>query len=176
MTIAIIGDSFSYNNKGWPEQLEQQVHNKSQNGVGEYKIYKQYNKDTECDRTIVCHTSPWRIHTPYNPVHSDKEERPQNDFLLKDVDYHSKYNKEMMDVKRYWYKYYDPTYQLDLYKLIVEKLFTIPNSIHITFHHPDDTKIITNNFYDVSQSHPGNINHLSDQGNQIVSERIRKLL
>lgn len=176
MNILIIGDSFSTNNKGWPGMLGHCVTNRSQNGVGEYKIYKQSIDFAYFDCVIVCHTSPWRIHTPHNPVHGFSQERPHNDFMLSDMEYHSKHNKEMNLVKKYWDKYYDIQYQTDMYKLIVTKLFEIPNSIHITFHDENDTEIIKNNFHDIWKKHPGVINHLDEEGNKQVSEKVLKLI
>ena len=40
MKLFLFGDSFSTNNLGWPSMLDVKVSNFSQNGIGEYKIFK----------------------------------------------------------------------------------------------------------------------------------------
>ena len=99
--MLIFGDSFSANEKGWPSMLGQHITNSSQNGIGEYKIYKMVMQKKD-DVKIICHTSPWRIHTPFHPIHNKNLERPNNDFLLSDIDYHSQHNDEMKIVKQYY--------------------------------------------------------------------------
>lgn len=174
MNTLILGDSFSADNHGWPSLLGFDVENRSQRGVGEYKVYKQYKAGDKHDLVIVCHTSPWRIHTPKHPVHITNTERPNTDFLLADIDYHSKENKEMEIVKEYWNNYYDFEYQIDIYKLLVAKLLKIPNSIHLTFHDVSE-KIVPINMNHVWRQQPGNINHLDKKGNTIVAEEIISL-
>jgi len=175
MHTLIIGDSFSADNHGWPSLLGLDVENRSQKGVGEYKIYKQFSPTDKFDLVIVCHTSPWRIHTPRHPVHEKNPVRSNCDFLLSDVDYHGKNNHDMQLVKKYWEKYYDFDYQEDIYKLIFSELYKLPNSIHITFHQiPVD--IIKNNFSHIWKQHPGDINHLNSIGNKIVADNIKKLI
>ncbi len=173
--MLIFGDSFSANEKGWPSMLGQSITNSSQNGIGEYKIYKMVMQKKD-DVKIICHTSPWRIHTPFHPVHNKNLERPNNDFLLSDVDYHSKHNDEMKIVKQYWKKYYDKQFQIDLYNLILDKLLGLKNTIHISFHDPNDTARIQNNFNSIWNDYPGDVNHLSAEGNKIVAEQIKRII
>jgi len=175
MKTLIIGDSFSADDQGWPSLLEHDVVNRSQKGVGEYKIYKQSKIHEIFDLTIVCHTNPYRIHTPKHPIHNKSKDRPTCDFLLSDVDYHSKNNSEMKFVKEYWNKYYDFEYQEDIYRLLVSELFTLPNSIHITFHETT-LNLIENNLSHIWKEHPGDINHLDTDGNRLVAESIKKII
>jgi hypothetical protein len=58
----------------------------------------------------------------------------------------------------------------------VEKMLSIPNSIHITFHDPEDTSAIKQNYYDVWKKYPGDINHLDTTGNEIIAKRIESML
>jgi hypothetical protein len=175
MEIFLFGDSFSANVKGWPSMLGQTIINSSQNGIGEYKIYKMVMQKKALNK-IICHTSPWRIHTPVHPIHNKNSERPNNDFLLSDINYHSRHNDEMKIVKQYWKRYYDQQFQIDIYNLILDKLLSLKNTIHITFHDPDDTERIQNNFNHIWKNYPGNLNHLSIEGNQIVAEQIKRLI
>lgn len=175
MKALILGDSFSADSHGWPSLLGLDIENRSEKGVGEYKIYKQSLTADTFDIAIVCHTSPWRIHTPKHPIHEKNPTRPNCDFLLADVDYHSKNNTDMQLVKDYWQKYYDFDYQQDVYKLIATKLFDLPNSIHITFHNIE-SDMIKNNFNNIWKKHPGDTNHLNAEGNELVALHIKKLI
>ena len=179
MKILIIGDSFSANNNGWPSMLGHEVVNISENGIGEYKIFAKSKNSMsfdKFDKIIFNHTSPWRIHTRVHPVHKNNPERSNNDFLLNDVEYHSKINKDMKIVNEYIKKYYDPEYQQDVYNLLLKEIMCIPNSIHITFHNPEDTQQITHNYNQVYKQHPGNINHMCYEGNKLIANLIGKLL
>ena len=176
MTTYVFGDSFAVNRDGWVGMLGRDVRIFSQNGVGEYKIYKQVIKNLRFDQAIICHTSPWRVHTRIHPVHKNNPTRQNNDFLLNDVEYHSKINKDMKTVHEYLKNYYDPEYQEDIYNLLVNKLMKLSNTIHITLHDPADTKQITHNFNHIYKQHPGDINHMSEDGNKIIAEKIQELL
>jgi len=95
---------------------------------------------------------------------------------LNDVEYHSKINKDMKLVNEYLKNYYDPEYQQGVYDLIVDKLLEITNTIHITFHEPEDTKQIAHNFNDIYKQHPGDVNHMSEDGNILTAEKIKKII
>ena len=176
MRILIVGDSFSANALGWPSMIGHDIVIKAQNGVGEYKIFKQLENVEEYDKVLVCHTSPWRLHTKFHPIHDANIERPNCDFLLSDVEYHAKNNKEMKLVYSYMKKYMDLEYQKFIYNCIVDKLLEIDNAINFTFHNKEDTKEILINFYDIWQNNKGNINHMNIKGNELVAEEIKKLL
>ena len=176
MKFFVFGDSFSANSQGWPSMLGLEIQNFSQNGIGEYKIFREVIQHLDFDRAIICHTSPWRIHTRIHPIHKNSQERPHNDFMLNDVEYYSQTNKEMKLVDDYLKKYYDPDYQLDVYKLILKELLSLKNTIHITFHDPEDTVGIANNYHNIWKQYPGDINHMSIKGNQMVAEEVKKLI
>ena len=176
MKIFVFGDSFAANPNGWTKMLEGEISNFAENGIGEYKIYKSVQTYLNFDKAIICHSSPWRVHTRKHPVHKNNPKRFNNDFMLNDVEYHSKINKDMQIVNEYLKNYYDPEYQQGVYDLIVDKLLKIPNTIHITFHDPEDTKQIPHNFYDIYRQHPGDINHMSEDGNILTAGKIKKLL
>jgi len=156
--------------------LEGEVSNFAENGIGEYKIYKSLQTYLNFDRAVICHTSPWRVHTRIHPVHKNNPTRYNNDFLLNDVEYHSKMNNDMNIVHQYLKKYYDPDFQEDIYDLLVDRLMTLNNTVHITFHEPDDTKQIQHNFNHIYKTPPGEINHMSQEGNKIIAEKVQALL
>ena len=176
MNLLICGDSFSADSKGWISRLDAKVTNRSQRGIGEYKIYQQTKGHEQYDKIIVCHTSPWRLHTLFHPIHKDSMQRPNNDFMLADLDFYKHKSKEIQAIYSHITKYTDWNYVQFVYNMIVDKLLSIPNSIHITFLEPADTKIIPNNYYDVWQKYPGDINHLNMFGNEVVAKCIQKLL
>jgi len=180
MKLFVFGDSFSADNKGWvnmlPKNIGIEIKNFSQNGIGQYKIFKKIMQNLNFDKGIICHTSPWRIHTHNHPIHKNSINRPENDFMLNDIEHHRKTNKEMNLVYEYIKKYYDFDYQLDIYGLLVKELLLLKNTIHITFHEPNDTKKIENNYNHIWKENPGDINHMSNEGNRIVAENISKLL
>ena len=150
MKIFVFGDSFAANPNGWTKMLEGEISNFAENGIGEYKIYKSVQTYLNFDKAIICHSSPWRVHTRKHPVHKNNPKRFNNDFMLNDVEYHSKINKDMQVVYEYLKNYYDPEYQEDTYRLLVSELKRMPNTIHLTFHDPDDTKQIQHNFAKIS--------------------------
>jgi len=176
MRIFVFGDSFAAHPSGWARMLEGEVSNFAENGIGEYKIYKSLQTYLNFDRAVICHTSPWRVHTRIHPVHKNNPTRYNNDFLLNDVEYHSKMNNDMNIVHQYLKKYYDPDFQEDIYDLLVDRLMTLNNTVHITFHEPDDTKQIQHNFNHIYKTHPGEINHMSQEGNKIIAEKVQALL
>jgi hypothetical protein len=176
MKIFVFGDSFAAHPDGWVSMLDGDITNFAENGIGEYKIYKKILSNLGFDKAIVCHTSPWRVHTRVHPIHKYDKIRPNNDFLLNDVEYHSKINNDMSVVNEYLKKYYDPNYQLDTYNLFVKEILSMKHTLNITFHDKDDTVKIKNNFSHVWKEHPGNINHMSEQGNKLVAELVGKLL
>ena len=176
MKVFVFGDSFAADPNGWARMLKGEVGNFAQNGIGEYKIYKLLQTFLNFDKAVVCHTSPWRVHARIHPVHKSNPTRNNNDFLLNDVEYHSKINKDMKVVNEYLKNYYDPEYQEDIYNLLVNKLMKLSNTIHITLHDPADTKQITHNFNHIFKQHPGDINHMSEDGNKIIAEKIQALL
>jgi len=176
MKILIVGDSFAADNRGWPGMIGGRVVNKAQNGVGEYKILKQLSNTHEFDKIIVCHTSPWRVHTRYHPVHSSSIDRPFNDFILSDLEHHSKKNKEIELIYKYMSNYIDYGYQKFIYNSIVKEIKQIPNTVHLTFHDKMDTLVIDDNLNEIWKDNKGDVNHMSMKGNQAVAEHIKKKL
>jgi len=79
-------------------------------------------------------------------------------------------------VNSYFKKYYDADYQLDIYNLLVKEIINLKDTINITFHDSEDTDLIQSNFHHIWKTHPGQINHMSEEGNKIVGEKIQKLL
>ena len=96
MNILIVGDSFaapSNEKYTWYNRLSQKhtVKNIAEAGVGEYKILKQIESQLpleECDRIIIVHTSPFRIHTHTHPIHKSGS-HSNCDLLYADLEHHA---------------------------------------------------------------------------------------
>ena len=174
-TLLIVGDSFAADNHGWPSQLGFDVTNRSQRGVGAYKILKQAENHAEYDRVLIVHTSPWRVHTPYHPIHNGSEHRSHNDFMLADVEHHAHHNPDMAQVHEYLSQYYDADYQQWIWHSAVDQLMQIDSAVHCTFHDPEDTKRIPHNYNHLWQQHPGDVNHLDTEGNALVSQILDRI-
>jgi len=181
--LLIAGDSFSsdwtkkYKGVGWVNLLDQfNVTNVSQAGVSEYKIYKQLEnqKLTKFDQIIVCHTSPYRIPVQKHPVHA-------NDILHKDCDLiyndllDSKENPLAKVAADFFENFFDLDYAVFVHQLIIDQIkIKVPTAIHITFFENEQDDIVS--FYDIFFKYRGLMNHLNDEGNKIILDKINKLL
>ena len=72
-------------------------------------------------------------------------------------------------------KFNDKKYNYLIFELFLDKLLQIPNSIHITMQNYFTNKI-THNFNKIWILNQGNINHMTQQGNKQVAEKIREIL
>ena len=185
MKILICGDSFAADwskkypeCKGWATQLAEKysVVNLAQAGVSQYKIYKQVSsvEITNFDVVIVIHTSPYRIVTSKHPLYSNDILHKDSDLIFSDIEYHAKkfinkFNSPLQTAYNFFIYHYDKEFQettYNLYKEKVESLITIP-------------KVIINNFEDwetIKINHKGNCNHLNDEGNKILFNRINDII
>lgn len=179
MRILILGDSFCYVPEGqqyhWVKMLGEyhDIENASYPGIGQFKIWKQFSSQTY-DVAIIHHTSPYRVHARYNPVHGGI--RNKSDFMLNDIKYHaSKGNRDAKLISDYLTKYVDFEYQEEIHKLVCEKMLTIPRSIHFTMFDNVDTP---HNFNDIFIKHRDSASptHLDRDGHVLVFERIKSLV
>ena len=168
MNILIIGDSFAtkYNGayRGWAELLEQKhtVTNLAQAGVSEYKILKQLQsvtvKDFDC--VIVSHTSPYRIHTAYNPLHTSGFHK-DCDFIYEDV------KDRLPDVGKFFTDYFDLDYANYVYKLIRKEITSLLT----------DARVIDTDQLDLKElfsTDRGEVQHLNEQANITFYNRLGK--
>lgn len=182
--ILICGDSFSSDwlsssKVGWVDLLgnDNQVVNKSQAGVSEYKIYQQLESQNlvQYDKVIVCHTSPYRFPIKEHPIHKDDIIHHSCDLIYSDVCEHQD-NSVMKTAKEFYENILDLDYLKFTHNLIVNKIFSFnPNIIHITFFdYYTDPKIF--NLHYIFKEHRGKINHLTKEGNKVVYEIIKSKL
>lgn len=188
MKILIAGDSFAAKwptgNYGWVDLLSKiyDVTNVAQAGVSEYKIYKQIkNIDlSEFDFVIVSHTSPSRIHVKEHPLH--KIGLHENcDLIFNDIDRFSWFNQKLKIAKGWFKHFYDDEYQIEIYKLLREKINNIINIPYISLSHIEivNQLKLEKNHIDFSKlwhDERGVVNHYTEKGNQIVFKTIQKKL
>ena len=185
MEVLIVGDSFAAPSLsgayGWPFllALKHNVTNLAQPGVGEFKILQQLcsvdPEDYDC--TIISHTSPYRIHTRYNPLHTDI--RRNSDFMLNDVEHH--YNNKVKHAEviyKYISNYVDFDYQQEVWQLYVEKLIGLDNSLHFTFFSGIPTSLIANNFNHIFEKYSKSnaYSHLDEKGHDLTYQIIKNLI
>lgn len=179
-TLLIAGDSFSadwtvkYPDKGWPNLLnEYYITNLSQAGASEYKIYKQMLGSTKHDKTIICHTSPYRIPVIKHPVHHSDPLHCNSDLIYADIVSHD--NELARTASKFYENLYDLEYAEFSHNLLVHHLLEqYPDAKHITFFKLENKNVIS--FNDIFEKHRGDINHLNEMGNLLVLDRIRELL
>jgi len=184
MTISILGDSFSADadTGSWIDLLSKNttVHNYSQRGSSEYRIYQSMIDNLESiqqsDQVIVFHTNPDRIYVP-NAVDYPTRKIPTHktcDMLISDA-FSNKSWRSIADV--YYRHFFDQQYQTDMWQLMVDKINTVLtgtpvlNCTGFDIAYQNITSIS-----DIKQQHPGNINHLDLTGNQAVYNRISQLI
>ena len=176
--LLICGDSFAadwtvkYPVRGWPNMLAEQyqVTNLAQAGCGEYKIHQQLQSADlgSYDYIIVSHTSPYRLHTQFHPIHYQDVLHKNCDFLYEDVRAH-----KLKSVTEHFERYFDLEQAKFVQTLICERIDqetrTFP-VLHIA--HIDWTDLYAFpgmiNFGALHQKHSGNANHYNETGNELV--------
>jgi hypothetical protein len=181
--ILIAGDSFASSElsrgQGWPDRLaqENQVVNIAKPGIGEYKIMKSLlsQKLEDFDHIIVCHTSAYRLHCETNPLYPEGHVYKHSDVIFADAEK----KVDSLPVARLLVEYfkdiYDPDYQKFVHTQCCEKIDFLTKRFpvsHLTFFEWDNcypfSKILE--FNHIWKKHPGDVCHLSDQGNGQVAE------
>lgn len=187
--ILICGDSFSADwtkktgRKGWPNLLAEQfeITNLSQAGCGQYKIFKQLQV---CDlavfsHVIISHTSPYRIHVSQHPIHCGDILHNNCDLIYEDLNAHIDDSVEIKFFVDFFEKYYDLEYAVYVHGLICKDMIAYMDSYQGKIIHLRN--IIWDKFYkfadmidnsDIFLSHRGKTNHFSDEGNNIVYQRV----
>ncbi len=182
--LLIAGDSFaadwttkySTHGLGWVNMLQDfEVTNIAQAGVSEYKIYQQLQKyKTEhFDKIIVCHTSPYRVPVYKHPIHSGDPLHGDCDLIYNDL-LHFKDNKLVKISIDFFENFYNFEYALFVHDLIIKKIQTMIDGLHITFFDLEQTDIIS--FHKIFEQHRGLINHLTREGNIKTVNLIQNLL
>jgi hypothetical protein len=194
MKVLVVGDSFAAdwsvkhkNSVGWPNLLAKDfdVTNLAQAGVSEYKIYRQVLSVDTCqfDLVLIAHTSPYRVVTRKHPIHCGDPLHDQSDLISGDVAFHASRVRNWLtpgiqSANAYFKHHFDIEYHETIYKLLRK---TVEDSV------VDAKKIVIDNFRfnfkieksrdcmdlcDIRDQHPGILNHLSSQGNEIVHARV----
>ena len=187
--ILIVGDSFAENfnqsNESWTFLLSAHTNltNLARAGCGEYKILKQLQSVdlSKFDQIIISHTSFTRFHVEHNPFYSNGK-HSHCDLIYEDV-----LNKPDSKVKEHllflFEKLVDIDYQQFVYDSVckeIKKILTNKVCLHLNFF---DKNIILQKHFDnilelreIWKKHPGHINHMNQQGNVMVYEKIFNLI
>lgn len=184
--LLIAGDSFATdwtkkykNNLGWVNFFENDflVTNVAQAGVSEYKIFKQIEKinPKNYDEIIISHTSPYRIPIEEHPIHKDDILHNNCDLIYSDIQAHLD-NDLMKLASEFYNNFFYFEYFRFTHKLISDEICKkMPYAHHITFFDDFyDEKYLK--FGDIFKDYAGNINHLSEYGNQIVYKSLKKII
>jgi|TARA_B100000214_G_scaffold261718_1_gene193298 hypothetical protein len=186
MKILIVGDSYAvdwtvkYNDyPGWPNLLakEYNVVNYAQAGVSQYKILKQLQAQNinEFDVVISSFTSPYRVHTLKHPVHYQDKLHKNSDLLAIDCEYayqRDKNNESLATAKNYFKYHFDFDYYEYIYSLMLKECENIIGEcFHIKLAQQQFGKY---NWGQLNEKYKGLVNHLSQKGNEIVFEEIKK--
>ena len=177
--LLIIGDSFAANKTkdSWTKNLHLPPYNLSTNGSSEYRIWKKIcDTDlTQYNIAIIVHTSPNRIYTRDNHIYPADHSHAHSDLIYTDVE--NKHGNSYADGAIWWFKnVFDIEHAEDMHRLLVAdcvKRVTIP-CIHLTFFDLDLENVIT--FHKIWQSQPGIINHMNEDGNNIVAKKVDSML
>lgn len=184
--LLIAGDSFAadwtkkYKDiSGWVNMLESNfdVTNIAQAGVSEYKIYKQLESVDikKFDYIVISHTSAYRIPVEEHPIHKGDLLHNNCDIIYSDVKEHLD-NPIMKTANEFYNQIFYPDYFIFINTLIHNQIKVLcPNATHITFFDAfyDDSVLKYENIF---LKHKGNINHLNVKGNEIIYNKIKKIL
>lgn len=181
--ILICGDSFAadwskkYEGKGWVNMIENDhiITNIAEAGVSEYKIYKQLqsvNTD-KFDKIIVSHTSPYRIPIKEHPIHSKDILHHNCDLIYSDLKEHED-NPLVKSAIDFYENLYDMDYACFIHDLIIKEInLKYRNLINITFFSTNKNMY---NFEDIFLKNKGLINHMNDNGNKIIYNKIKDII
>lgn len=170
-TLYILGDSFSASTSelSWSSLLTKyyNVVNYASNGSSEYRIWKRAQEIEKNKLTIFCHTSPTRIFLK-NSEHLSSRSLSSHvycDIIINDI--FSKKEKQFIDILE---KIWDEQFFHDTYTLLINDLQNkFPKSLHICFFNNSE-------YFNIWKKYPGNINHMSEEGNLQVFELLVKSL
>jgi len=181
--ILICGDSFAadwtkkYDGNGWVNMLtkDHTVTNIAEAGVSEYKIYKQLDSIDvkKFDKVVVSHTSPYRIPVKEHPIHSKDILHYNCDLIYSDLKEH-KDDPLIQSAINFYENLFDLDYACFIHDLIIKEINSkYENLINITFFSMNKNMY---NFEEIYIENKGLINHMNDNGNKIIYNRIKEII
>lgn len=174
--ILIAGDSYAADWCGkseWWKKLPYDVKNVAQAGSSQYRILKSIT--TKYDVIVIFHTSPYRIFTEHNDIYTNSKTHKHSDYLIYDVI--SKGGKLGKAMEHYVGHLYNEEFILYTHTKICEDIREITSSakvIHVTAFDYTNIHVFDKliDIRDIANNYPGNVCHLSAQGNEILASRI----
>jgi len=194
MKILIAGDSFAADwqvkypdREGWVNLLakEYNVTNVAQAAVSEYKILKQITSANlrKFDTVIISHSTPNRLHCEEHPIHANDKLHGNADLIYQDLVDHTESIDAQTAVK-FFERYFETEYHnytsnlicMDILRHLGE--FDHLNQIHLENYKKNVkyTELPSININPIFSKHRGLMNHLDDQGNQLLLGKIKKCL
>jgi hypothetical protein len=187
LNILLAGDSFAAKwpngESGWPNLLaiKHKLTNVANPGIGEYKILKQIENSnvSKFDLVIVCHTSPYRVHTPQHPLHKNGFHK-NCDLIFADLENNNDSTNKSLTTAQDWFKYhFDEDYQNRIYKLMRDEINRLITVQYISIDNLANTINFGNeknqiDFSNYWPKHRGNVNHYTAEGNQYVVNTIQE--
>ena len=196
MNILLVGDSWtadwtekSKEFSGWPTLLSNQynVTNLSKAGVSQYRICKQLEKENlENYDLIICSiTSPNRLYSKYN-LHKENNFHNECDLIFQDIEsaiIEGNNSTELKTALNFFIEHWDKDYADFVHKLKVEWCYnklTNYNTIYTSIINesknflPKEAKFLDG--FEIFETYPGPINHLSEEGNTIFFNNLKELL
>ena len=175
--LLIVGDSFSAvknNSESWTCQFNDfNIINLSAAGCSEYRIFTQLKTtDLSCyDRIIVVHTSPNRIYINQNPLHIHSKMHYNCDLIYQDVK--AQPSGKFRDHVVWWFEnVFDLAHAQDMHTLLMDQIISkTPTAVHLSFFELEHPAVY--NLHHIWKKYPGEVNHLSNKGNQQVAEFVR---
>mgnify|MGYP003313230107 FL=1 len=196
MKLLIMGDSWAadwssqYSEyPGWSNILSSKYEtlNLAQAGVSQYSICRQFEQigDFNFDKCIISITSPYRVYTPKHPVHKPGSLHEHSDLIYTDIEHHhrtSDYNKRLNSAIGYFLHHFDTDQAEFMHELLVDWCLTKldkSNTI-VTSNIADNSRYVKQHTYcngfDIWNTYPGKINHLSAEGNEVFARNIEVLI
>lgn len=192
MNILILGDSWSADwseknseFKGWPELLatKYNVTNVSEAGVSQYKICKQIENSNYQDYDlIICSiTSPNRIYSK-SKINKVSKFHKNCDLIFQDIEFavaQGDSTPEITSALNYFIYHWDKDYADFVHQLKVDWCYDHLKNYNTIFTSIiDDSKkflpsdAIFIDGFEIFETYPGNINHLSEEGNNIFFKNL----
>jgi len=193
MKILILGDSWCADwsvkypeSVCWPSQLKQKhtVTNCAQAGVSQYQVCQQlkHTDPEQYDAVIFGVTSPNRLYSPSNPIHSTDPLHADCDLIYADLVHHrnsGNTDPRILSAIKFYQHHWDQQHAVFQHQLQVEWCLARLN--------PENTLVTSMITYslncvppcwhtldvaDLKTQYPGDQHHLSEQGNQIALNSI----
>lgn len=176
--VLIAGDSYAsdWNEKWeWWKSLPYDITNVAQAGSSQYRILKSLCVSLDYDVIVIFHTSPYRLYTENNTLHTNSPTHKHSDYIIGDVI--AKGGDISKAMKSYVKYFYNEELVLYNHRKICEDIINITK--HTTVIHAsgfdyddifefDDMTSIRH----IAETQHGGVCHMNTTGNKMVADII----